>query len=414
MRYLLLLGVFTIIASALPGFALHASERGAWQKNEAAVALLSQQQFAQALTLLLEADSEIPGNRVIRQNIAISYLGAAEQQMHAGAYARAAELLQQGKAYNDAEAHLWLLRGIALMRNGNLGEAESELNEAWAMTGDEPQVLQQLGQLYYATDRMFEAVDIWQKALALDPGNGSLAARLVKAKRELQVEKELERNYSGHFILSYAENRKADIGGEVLDALEEAYTWAGAKLGHYPDRQTPVILYTQRQFSGLTGSPEWAAGLYDGKIRLSIGGLTRVGDNVRALLAHEFMHVMVYEMAGNRVPFWLNEGLAELAAREQANPSLVHLEAAVAEGRLFGLAELEGSFRGIDPKRIGLAYEQSFSFVHYLVERFGWYQMAELLPLFKSSTSTAAALGQVYGDYGVSFDSLEQDWQRRL
>ncbi len=409
MRFLLLGFIFL-----LPCFELHAYGRGAWQKNEAAIELFNQQQFGQALKLLLEVDRELPSNQAIRKNIAAGYLGAGQQQIKVGDYGTAAEFLQKGKVYNDQDSRLWLLRGIALMRNGAFAEAESEFNEAWAMSGDEPQVMQHLGRLYYETDRMFEAVDIWQRALLLDPENKTLAIQLEKAQREQKVEKDLDRNYSGHFILSYAENRKADIGGETLDALEEAYTWAGAKLGYYPERQTPVILYTHRQFSGLTGSPEWAAGLYDGKIRLSIGGLTHVGNSVKALLAHEFMHVMVREMAGNHVPFWLNEGLAELSAREQDNPSLVHLEVALTDGKLFAFKELEGSFRTLGPKQIGLAYEQSYSFVRYLIERFGWYQMAELLPLFKGGLTPLDAISRVYGDYGASFVSLERDWRRQL
>lgn len=411
MRFLLLLCLFALL---FPRFDLHANERGVWQKNEAAIELFNQQQFGPALKLLLEAEKELSSNLVIRKNIAAGYLGAGRQQIHVGDYKKAAELLQNGKVYNDQDSRLWLLRGIALMRNGIFAEAESELNEAWAMSGDEPQVLQHLGRLYYETDRMLEALELWQRALSLDPDNKSLAVQLEKAQREQRVEKDLDRNYSGHFILSYAENSKDDIGGETLDALEEAYTWAGAKLGHYPERQTPVILYTHRQFSGLTGSPEWAAGLYDGKIRLPIGGLTRVGSKVKALLSHEFMHVMVRDMAGNRVPFWLNEGLAELAAREQDNPSLVHLEAALVDGTLFKFAVLEGAFRTLDSKRIGLAYEQSYSFVRYLVDRFGWYQMAELLPLFKSGSTAQEAINRVYGDYGASYLSLEQDWRRQL
>lgn len=398
----------------LPTLNLAAYERGTWQKNEVAITLLDQQKFEQAVALLLEAARENPDNRVIRKNLAVAYLGAGQQQIHAGEYGRAAEFLQEGKGYDDLEPRLWLLRGIALMKAGSFAEAEAELNEAWAMSGDESRVLQALGRLYYESDRMFESVDVWQRALLLDPANEPLAAQLDKARRELKVEKELERNYSGHFILSYADNGEADISGAILDALEEAYTWAGAKLGHYPERQTPVILYTKRQFSGLTGSPEWAAGLYDGKIRLSIGGLTRIGSNAKALLAHEFMHVMVREMAGNRVPFWLNEGLAELAAHQQENHPLLQLDAAREAGKLFTMQELEGEFRTIEPTRVRLAYEQSYSFVSYLLERFGWYQMAELLPLFKTGSATSDLIAQVYGDYGTDFAALENDWLRQL
>jgi tetratricopeptide (TPR) repeat protein len=410
MRRLLLISLSLLVFSA----GAIAAGQSVWQKNEAAIVLLKQQQYDAALELFLQAEAELPGNEVLRHNIAMAYLGAGQEQVHAGDFSRAAELLQQGKEYNQQDSQLWLLRGVALLKNGRFDEAEGELNEAWAMRGDEPAVLQQLGQLYYASGRMDEAIDSWQRALDLDPQNQHLGELLKKTQRELAVENELERNYSGHFILSYADNGKADIGGEILDTLESAYTWAGAKLGHYPARQTPVILYTQRQFRGLTGSPEWAAGLYDGKIRLAIGGLTHVSAGVRALLAHEFMHVMVYEMAGNNVPFWLNEGLAELAARQQHDPGLPHLLAANEAGQLFPLAKLQAEFRHLTPAQAGLAYEQSYSFVAYLIERFGWYQMAELLSAIKAQLTPAAAIIQAYGGYGVDMAILERDWRQQL
>ena len=154
MRFLSLL--FCLFLPLLTCFELHASELGVWQKNEAAIKLFNQHQFGQALELLLEADREQPSNSVIRKNIAAGYLGTGQQQIQAGDYENAAELLQRGKQYNDQNSRLWLARGIALMRNGSFAEAESEFNEAWAMSGDEPQVLQHLGRLYYDTDRMLK------------------------------------------------------------------------------------------------------------------------------------------------------------------------------------------------------------------------------------------------------------------
>jgi hypothetical protein len=164
----------------------------------------------------------------------------------------------------------------------------------------------------------------------------------------------------------------------------------------------------------LTGSPEWSAGLFDGKIRLPIGGLDQVDDRVRALLAHEFMHLIVREMAGDKTPFWLNEGLAELAARELRQIPFENLAEARDNNQLFALAELEGSFQKIAPQRVGLAYEQSYSFIRYLIDRFGWYPMAELLPLFKRRVSTTAAIKQIFGEYGVDLFLLERDWRRQI
>ena len=396
-----------------PAGALHAYGTDPWKKNEEAIALIEQHKFDGAIKILRQLEVEVP-DKAVRLNLAVAYLGAAQQQFHSGQYKQAADLALAGREYNDGDARFWLLRGTALYRQGKFGEAESELNEAWTLSGDEPQVLSQLGQLYYDTDRMDQAIDLWRRARELAPDDKVLAAKLAQAEREQRVEGKLERTYSAHFILSYAENQKAAIGGAILDALEEAYTWAGARLGHYPERQVTVILYTQRQFAGLTGSPDWAAGLYDGKIRLPIGGLTRVDAQVRALLSHEFMHVMVYEMAGSKAPFWLNEGLAEIAGREASAPPLRHLEAALEKKRLLPLQTLGGDFRQIDTKQIGLAYEQSYAFTAYLIDRFGWYQMTELLNALRSGLAVDAAIAGVYGDYGVDLAQLDRDWRQQL
>ncbi len=175
-----------------------------------------------------------------------------------------------------------------------------------------------------------------------------------------------------------------------------------------------MILYTREQFQGLTDSPGWATGLYDGKIRLSIGGLTQIDAPVKALLAHEFMHVAVHELAGKHVPVWLNEGLAEIAARQWEDPSSAIAVPDLENQALFPLTELNGSFRDIDAHKIHLAYAQSADFVAYLIARFGWYPFSELLPLFKSGLSAAQAFDKVYGDYAVSLASLEADWRRQL
>jgi tetratricopeptide (TPR) repeat protein len=395
-------------------FELSAYERGAWQKHETALALFNAGQFERALRLLQEVNSVLPENLAVRKNLVMAALGAGQQQLHAGNYLHAAELLQIGKGVDGQESRLWLLRGIALLKSSRLGEAEAELNEAWAISGDEPQVLQHLGQLYYLTDRMEDAVNAWQRSLALAPDNFSLQRQLEKVQRELVVENELSRNYSGHFILSYADAGQSDVSGDILDALEEAYTWVGSHLHHYSESRTLVILYTREQFQGLTDSPGWATGLYDGKIRLSIGGLTQIDAPVKALLAHEFMHVAVHELAGKHVPVWLNEGLAEIAARQWEDPSSAIAVPDLENQALFPLTELNGSFRDIDAHKIHLAYAQSADFVAYLIARFGWYPFSELLPLFKSGLSAAQAFDKVYGDYAVSLASLEADWRRQL
>ena len=54
--------------------------------------------------------------------------------------------------------------------------------------------------------------------------------------------------------------------------LEAGYQRIGGRLNAFPDSAIPVILYTEQRLQDVTRSPQWAGGLYDGRIRLAVGG----------------------------------------------------------------------------------------------------------------------------------------------
>lgn len=233
---------------------------------------------------------------------------------------------------------------------------------------------------------------------------------MSRAKQELAVEKEMEKEYGGHFVVSYDGEVSTALSNEILETLEDAYIWVGYQLEHYPQRQVPVIVYAGKDFKTLTDSPDWASGLYDGKIRLPAGGLSKVDAQVKGLLYHEYMHVVVHELAGNRVPFWLNEGLAEMAAREHRSPALEWLEQARQNEQLFAWAELEAPARQFEDSRVGVAYMQSYDFTRYLVDGYGWFQMRDLLLALGKGASISAAIDQTLGIYAVDYLSLQKSW----
>ena len=52
--------------------------------------------------------------------------------------------------------------------------------------------------------------------------------------------------------------------------LEAAYARIGAALATYPAEPITVVLYTREQFQDVTRLPTWAAGNYDGRIRVPV------------------------------------------------------------------------------------------------------------------------------------------------
>ena len=92
--------------------------------------------------------------------------------------------------------------------------------------------------------------------------------------------------------------------------LEVAYWSIGGALRTYPPQPITIVLYTQEQFQDITRFPAWAAGAYEGQIRVPVqGALDRRGELER-MLPHESVHALVAALGGRTVLVWLNEGLA--------------------------------------------------------------------------------------------------------
>jgi len=384
------------------------------QANSRAVELMRQGQFEQALGLLHDARRSLPYDEVVRGNLAECYLGLGLQHLQARRYAEAARVLREGREYDDDRPEFWLYRGLALLRQGDYGGAEVDLNEAVIM--DEKSVLghRLLGQAYYDSGRLYRAIEAWERAKALAPENAELDALLSKARRELEVEAPMRRDYGRNFVISYDGEIHPGLGDSVLEVLEDAYREIGYDLNYYPDTQIPVLLYTERDFSSLTDSPDWAGGLYDGKIRIPLGGVAAMNTKVRALLYHEYTHVAIHFLTRGRCPVWLNEGLAEVAERRYDDPPLDALRQALRNDVLLPFERLEGSFAGLPAEQVPLAYEQSYSLVRYMLENFHYYKMTELLGALGEGRSTGEAIAGALGQFGMRYGTLQEQWRRSI
>jgi hypothetical protein len=221
----------------------------------------------------------------------------------------------------------------------------------------------------------------------------------------------MDKEYGGHFVITFDGEQNDDLGQDVLEVLEEAYNWVGSQLSHFPEERTTVILYSRKQFSELTNSPEWAGGLYDGKVRLPVGGISEVDSDVEALLYHEYMHVVLRDIAGSNLPFWLNEGLAEVAEAYISEPNLEILSLAREQEKLFRLKTLEKPFKRLQGIQVPLAYQQSYAVVNYLIDEYGWHQVRELVFALGDNIPIEQAVVDVLGVFGLTYITLEEQWR---
>ena len=371
--------------------------------------LMNRGEYDQALYELKNAFSLFPYDQNLRHNLAVTYAEMAKRDLNAGRYAKAAERFKEARELLPENRELGLMRGVALYLDKEYAAAQSEFLQAGE--GSEPLIY--LGKISYDTGDLPGALSLWRRALEKEPANKVLAGLIEKAERELPVESRMDKGYSSMFDLSFDAELPPGLSAEVLDALESAYNQVGADLGLFPTARIPVLLYTKRDYGSVTAGPDWSGGLYDGKIRLPVGGVTKVTAQMRAVLFHEFAHVLISELTRGNVPTWLNEGIAEIQGRKEFAPATAGLRSGM-EGQLLPLATLSGAFTSMPGAQAGLAYQQSHSMVQFMVSRYGWFAVQQILKHLGEQATMEQAAAKALSDWSLDLPGLLREWRESL
>ena len=148
---------------------------------------------------------------------------------------------------------------------------------------------------------------------------------------------------------------------------------------------------------------------------LDMSRLDQPSADLYATLKHEYAHLVLHQAIDHRrLPRWLDEGTAQWVSDGLSEylPALQRalLPQAAAAGRLFDLGDLAETFPH-DDQGLQLAYEQSRSFVNYLVRRFG----DDALRLLLQSLAAGASPGQAFEEaLGVRLSAVEAEWRHGL
>jgi tetratricopeptide (TPR) repeat protein len=372
--------------------------------------LMSRGEYDKALDELKSGVSLYPYDEQLRHDLAQAYVQLAQRDMKLSRYAQAADYFGQARDLLPGSKELGLMRGIALYLDKNYDAARSE----FANDGDGAEPLFYLGRISYDTGDLPGALALWRRGLELDPAHKGIRAMIDKAERELPVESKMDKGFSSMFDLSFDAELPKGLAAEVLDALESAYNTVGADLGLFPTTRIPVLLYTKADYSSVTAGPDWSGGLYDGKIRLPVGGITKVPQQMRGIIFHEFTHVVIAEITHGNIPTWLNEGLAEIEGRKEFNHPNAELSRAAKDGRLLSLTTLSGSFSSMGGGEAGLAYQQSYSLADFMVSRYGWYAVQGILKSLGERATIEAAVAKALANWSLDLPGVVREWRQSL
>ncbi len=172
--------------------------------------------------------------------------------------------------------------------------------------------------------------------------------------------------------------QRAEYEGRAAELLESAKLRAESLLGQKRTAPVDVILYSREEFALHHGSSvaQRVAGFYsDHAIRLNDSA--ELTEENRITLVHEFVHAIVDELASShaeRIPTWLNEGLAESVewnARGGSGAPLGEATAVRGAAKARALPSLRDLDRGplALQQNAGLAYAYSALAVRALISR---------------------------------------------
>jgi tetratricopeptide (TPR) repeat protein len=379
--------------------------------NEYAIALMEKGEHEKALEQLQKAYSMYPYDLTLKKNLAEAYTFVGQRQMRENNFEAAAASFDQARELFPDIPRYYVFRGIALYYGKYPDAAQNELERARGIGGDAPDILFYLAKIQYDAGNLAAALEFLNKAIALKPDFSSAKEMADKVQRELSVEKSMDRGYSSKFVISYDAEIKSHLAGDILSTLEDAYSNVGRDLSLFPFSRITVILYTKKDYKTVTAGPDWSGGLYDGKIRLPVGGAQELTDQLKGVLFHEYTHVVVQEITHGNCPTWLNEGLAELEGRKLYNHPMSELGKAAKSGNYLFFDKLERGFTSLGAREAALAYQQSYSLVNFMVTSYGWPKVTELLKRLGTGEKIEDAAKRVMGDFGLDLNGVIEEWK---
>ncbi len=301
-------------------------------------------------------------------------------------------------ALRDDHAYFHKVMGYVYQEAGLYAEARSSFQTAAGLDNGDPSTLKLLGNVSYRLDDIDGALGFWDESYRLDPTQEKLEKRISRAGREQTIEKDFRSLDRAHFTISYDPSieKGRSRAGNVIDLLDDARREIAGTIGFRTERTVPVVLYAPDRFREYTGGHDWTRGLYDGKIRLPIDSIDKNPNGLQVLATHEYVHAALYELARDRCPAWLNEGLAQVLAGEGGRAAGFVSRKRMETGRWIPLHDLERSFMHLPRDQVETAYAEAYLVTAYLLDSFTKRHLQRLLDEIRGGADPEAAVRSIY------------------
>ena len=209
------------------------------------------------------------------------------------------------------------------------------------------------------------------------------------------------------------------FGQAALDSAQAGLSAIGQVIPLTLDAPLDVYVYSNAddlQGALFLGGKQWVGGHADpalGVVMVAIAPNPAQGIEMDTEIPHELAHVMLYRSLGegyNRLPAWLNEGIASMVERYPKADYANALTLASQNNSLLPFTDLCASFPP-DAGRAYLAYAQSQSFTRYLRDTYGTPGLTALAKAYTDGLDCELGATRAFG---LPLTQLDTRWRESV
>lgn len=375
-----------------------------------------------------------------------SLIVQAEALMSAEDYEKAKTILDEVERINGSLPKLWALRAAIAHLQGEYadeGEFRRKALIPWTLNPEVDFVIGKQLSMHY---RFAESAEYQRRALQMDPdyvpAQGQLAQDLlrlgeldsgwdqvnqVRTKdpydvtifnlKQLQAQLEtLDTIETEGFVIRMDRKEAKIYGQEVVELLKEARSVLTEKYDAKLVEPIFVEIFPrQKEFAirtfGLPGGEGFLGVCFGRLITANSPAALKVDSNWKAVLWHEYCHVVTLQKTKNKMPRWLSEGISVYEERQRNaiwGQSMNETYQEMILGDDFvPMSQLSGAFlQPKSPMHLQFAYYEASLAVEYWIEKYGMQNLLRLLEDLSVGMPADEALRRAPG----SLDALDAEF----
>ena len=318
-----------------------------------------------------------------------------------------------------------------LLEESQFEAAELAVETLEQIAPDSPDTLYLLSRISFFRGDYGAALEHANQAVMLsDSPESRLIAHRNLVESTFGVVSELEQytTEAGHFVIFYDPSRDDVLLPLAEETLERAYAEIGFDFGYWPETPVRVEFYSQTsqlaQVSTLTEEQIETSGTialckYNRLMVTSPRAMLR-GYGWRDTLSHEYVHYVIQQLTGTRIPIWLHEGLAKFEERRwrgsgsrQLAPSNQDLLASRIEADdLITFEQMHPSMALLPSQEdAGTAFAEVYTVIEFLYRDHDVEGLRSLVWAISDGSTVSEAFEQVAE---VPFETFIEQWEEFL